>query len=408
MVPRFLDQFEAAIKRLREEQRYRVFTPIRRLAGQFPRAVHADKTVTVWCSNDYLGMGQNPAVIDAARHALMELGAGTGGTRNIAGTTPLHQELEAALASLHGKTGGLLCSSGYVANEAGLTALGKVMPDAAIFSDALNHASMIVGIRASGLEKFIWRHNDVDHLRRLLADAPAGQPKIIALESIYSMSGDIAPLAQVCDLADAFNAFIYLDEVHAVGLYGAQGAGIAQREGLADRIDLIEGTLGKAFGVYGGYLAGHRAVIDAIRSYAASFIFTTSLPPAVVAAASASVAFVRSHRDLRGQFHERARHLHHALRDFPMLGRDSHIAPVLVGDPAKVRALTAYLLDTHNIYIQPIDYPTVPMGTERLRITPSAVHTQRDIDHLADALADGWQRFELPWRETLSAEQVVG
>ncbi len=402
---------EAAIERLHEEGRYRVFIDIERRKGRFPRAVWhrpdgSEREITVWCSNDYLGMGQHPAVIGAMHEAIDRSGAGTGGTRNISGTTVFHKRLEAELADLHGKEAALVFTSAYIANEATLSTLPKLFPGLVIFSDQLNHASMIEGIRHGNCEKHIFRHNDLDHLRELLASVDPARPKVIAFESVYSMDGDFGPIEAICDLADEFGALTYIDEVHAVGMYGPRGGGVTERDGLAGRIDLINGTLAKAYGVMGGYVAGSARLIDAIRSYAPGFIFTTSLPPAVAAGAAASVALLKTEegRRLRAAHQERARTVKMRLKalGLPITDHGSHIVPVHVGNPVKCKMLSDLLLEEFGIYVQPINFPTVPRGTERLRFTPSPVHSSADVDHLVRAMDALWSRCELS-RNALSA-----
>ncbi len=395
-------RFAEALDGLRAEGRYRVFMDILRLRGAFPYALlrEADgneRRITVWCSNDYLGMGQNPAVLDAMKRAVDSAGAGSGGTRNISGTTHFHVALEAELADLHAKPAALLFTSAYNANEAALATLPKLLPGLIIFSDALNHASMIEGMRHGSCEKHIWRHNDLAHLEQLLAAAPADAPKLIALESIYSMDGDFGPLAAVCGLAEKYRALTYLDEVHAVGMYGPRGGGLAEEQGLAHRIDIVNGTLAKAFGVQGGYIAGSENLIDAIRSVAPGFIFTTSLTPAVAAGALTSVQALKDDRMLRLRHHERARALKAALAEIglPVIDNPSHIVPVHVGDPVVCKALSDRLLADWDIYAQPINYPTVPRGTERLRLTPSPVHDAKIMGRLVDALNALWTEFSL-------------
>jgi 5-aminolevulinate synthase len=393
--------FKEAVSAVRAEGRYRVFADLERQCGAFPRAIHrgadGSREITVWCSNDYLGMGQHPAVIAGLKTAADRVGAGAGGTRNIAGTTHYHVLLEAELASLHRKEGALLFTSGYVANEASLATLSKILPDCVILSDELNHASMIEGIRGGRSTKLIWRHNDVRHLEQLLKDIPAHRPKVIAFESVYSMDGDIAPINAICDLAGKYGAFTYLDEVHAVGLYGDEGGGVAQREDAELRIDLIEGTLGKAFGVMGGYIAASASVVDAIRSYASGFIFTTALSPVLVAAALESVKVLRRSNYLRVRHQERAARVKVRLDEagLPVMPSASHIVPLWVGDPVQCKAVSDYLLAEHSIYVQPINYPTVPKGTERLRLTPTPLHSDADIDALTAALNDAWERLKL-------------
>jgi 5-aminolevulinate synthase len=392
--------FEDAVRRVKAEGRYRVFADLLRRKGEFPvarwRSPQGDvRDVTVWCSNDYLGMGQVPCVVESMKKAIDDVGSGAGGTRNISGTTHYHVELERSLADLHQKDGALLFTSGYIANEATLATLGKILPGLVMFSDELNHASMIEGVKGARCEKRIWRHNDVEHLEELLAAAPADAPKVIAFESVYSMDGDIGPIEAVCDLAEKYNALTYLDEVHAVGLYGLRGAGIAEREGLMDRVDIIEGTLGKAFGVMGGYIAADGAICDAIRSLAPGFIFTTALPPALAAGARASVEYLKSSHHLREQHQERAATLKARLNaaGYPVLESSvTHIVPVHVGDPVLCKRISDMLLDDHGIYVQPINYPTVPRGTERLRLTPTPLHSDAMFDALIEALDDVWAR----------------
>jgi len=385
--------FKASVARVRAEGRYRVFANLRRVKGQFPRArLRSDdgdtRDVVVWCSNDYLGMGQSPCVTGAMKQAIEDVGAGAGGTRNISGTTHYHVELEASLADLHQKESALLFTSGYIANQATLATLGKILPGLIIFSDELNHASMIEGVKGAKCEKHVWRHNDVAHLEELLKAAPKDAPKLIALESVYSMDGDIGPLEAICDLADKYNALTYLDEVHAVGLYGLRGAGVAERDGLMERFDIIEGTLGKAFGVMGGYIAADEVIVDAIRSWAPGFIFTTSLAPALAAGARASVEYLKSAYHLREQHQERAATLKARFREagIPVLDSITHIVPVHVGDPVLCKRMTDELLDVHGIYVQPINYPTVPKGTERMRLTPTPLHDDSMMDELLDAV----------------------
>ncbi len=395
----FLDQ---SLNRLHDEGRYRTFIDIVRDKGNFPHATWhrpdgTDAPVTVWCGNDYLGMGQHPAVLNAMHEALDATGAGSGGTRNISGTTVYHKRLEDELANLHGKESTLLFTSAYIANDATLSTLPKLFPDLIIYSDALNHASMIEGIRRNGGSKRIFRHNDLAHLRELLeADGPK-VPKLIAFESIYSMDGDFAPIAEICDLADEFNALTYLDEVHAVGMYGARGAGVAERDRLMHRIDIINGTLAKAYGVMGGYIAASAKLCDAIRSYAPGFIFTTSLPPAVAAGAAASVAHLKSDKDLRAQHQTQSKILKYRLKGIglPIIDHGSHIVPVIVGNPVHTQKLSDMLLQDFGIYVQPINFPTVPRGTERLRFTPSPVHGPAEIDALVRAMDTLWAHCAL-------------
>jgi 5-aminolevulinate synthase len=393
--------FKSAIKRLHDEGRYRVFIDILRTKGSFPNAHcfggNGPKPITVWCSNDYLSMGQHPSVVDAMEKALHEVGAGSGGTRNISGNTHYHTELEAELASLHGKDGALLFTSGYVSNEAALSTLGKLLPDCVIFSDELNHASMIAGIKNSGCEKRLFRHNDLAHLEELLAAEDPDTPKLIAFESVYSMDADIAPVAAICDLADKYNALTYLDEVHAVGMYGDHGGGISERDAVADRITIIEGTLGKAFGVMGGYIAADRTIIDCIRSYAPGFIFTTSLSPVLVAGALASVRHLKQSSDERRAQQESAAMLKakFAAAELPVFPSVTHIVPLLVGCPIKTKKISDILLAEYGLYVQPINFPTVPRGTERLRFTPGPSHSAEMMDELVGALVEILSREEL-------------
>ena len=395
----FLDQ---SLNRLHDEGRYRTFIDIVREKGNFPHATwhRPDGTntpVTVWCGNDYLGMGQHPTVLRAMHEALDATGAGSGGTRNISGTTVYHKKLEDELAYLHGKENTLLFTSAYIANDATLSTLPKLFPDLIIYSDALNHASMIEGIRRNGGSKRIFRHNDLGHLRELLESDDPKAPKVIAFESIYSMDGDFAPIAKICDLADEFNALTYLDEVHAVGMYGARGAGVAERDRLMHRIDIINGTLAKAYGVMGGYIAASAKLCDAIRSYAPGFIFTTSLPPAVAAGAAASVAHLKSDQDLRAQHQTQSKILKYRLKaiGLPIIDHGSHIVPVIVGNPVHTQKLSDMLLQDFGIYVQPINFPTVPRGTERLRFTPSPIHGPAEIDALVRAMDTLWAHCAL-------------
>ena len=394
--------FNQAIDRLHAEGRYRVFIDILRNKGMFPNARcfaghNGPKPITVWCSNDYLAMGQHPKVIAAMEEALHDVGAGSGGTRNIGGNTHYHVELEAELADLHGKETALLFTSGYVSNEATLSTLAKLLPGCVIFSDELNHASMIAGIRNSGCEKQVWRHNDLAHLEELLAAADPAVPKLIAFESVYSMDGDVAPLHAICDLADKYNALTYLDEVHAVGMYGARGGGISERDQAAHRITIIEGTLGKAFGVMGGYIAADQVIVDVIRSYAPGFIFTTSLSPVLVAGVLASVKHLKSSSVEREGQQAAAATLKQMMADagLPVMPSTTHIVPLMVGDPVKAKRISDILLAEYGVYVQPINYPTVPRGTERLRFTPGPQHTAEMMAELTEALSEIWGRLEL-------------
>jgi 5-aminolevulinate synthase len=407
--------FAEALSRLRNEQRYRVFADLERIAGQFPHAIwHSDegpRDVVIWCSNDYLGMGQHPKVIGAMLETAAQMGTGAGGTRNIAGNNHPLVELERELADLHHKDAALVFTSGYVSNETGIATLARLIPNCLILSDAWNHNSMIEGVRKSRCEKRIFRHNDMAHLEELLSTAEPGRPKLIVFESLYSMDGDIAPVTAICDLAGRYDAMTYVDEVHAVGMYGPRGGGITERDGAAHRVDVVEGTLAKAFGCLGGYLAGSRALIDSVRSYAPGFIFTTALPPAICAAATAAI------RHLKTSHWERERHQNRAARTkaalsaagLPVMASDSHIVPLFVGDPERCKAVCDVLLARHGIYIQPINYPTVPKGTERLRITPTPWHDDLLTDHLVEALSDVWRRFMLPSADRGSSRKdVVG
>jgi 5-aminolevulinate synthase len=399
----------ASLQRLHDEGRYRTFIDIERQQGQFPHAVWtrpdgSQKEITVWCGNDYLGMGQNPVVLAAMHEALEATGAGSGGTRNISGTTVYHKRLEAELADLHQKEAALVFTSAYIANDATLSTLRTIFPGLIIYSDALNHASMIEGVRRGGGEKRIFRHNDVAHLRALLAADDPAAPKLIAFESIYSMDGDFGPIAEICDLADEFGALTYIDEVHAVGMYGPRGAGVAERDGQMHRIDIINGTLAKAYGVFGGYIAASARMVDAVRSYAPGFIFTTSLPPAVAAGAAASVRHLKTAQHLRDSQQEQARILKMRLKGMglPIIDHGSHIVPVHVGDPVHCKKISDMLLEHHGIYVQPINFPTVPRGTERLRFTPSPVHRSQDIDKLVRAMDALWSHCALNRAEAVA------
>ena len=402
---------EASLQRLHDEGRYRTFIDIERRQGQFPHAVWtrpdgAQRDITVWCGNDYLGMGQHPEVLAAMHEALDATGAGSGGTRNISGTTVYHKRLEAELADLHGKEAALVFTSAYIANDATLSTLRTIFPGLIIYSDALNHASMIEGVRRGGGEKRIFRHNDVAHLRELLEKDDPAAPKLIAFESIYSMDGDFGPIAAICDLAEEFGALTYLDEVHAVGMYGPRGAGVAERDGVMHRIDIINGTLAKAYGVFGGYIAATAKMVDAVRSYAPGFIFTTSLPPTVAAGAAASVRFLKGAGGvaLRERHQTQAKILKTRLKGMglPIIDHGSHIVPVHVGDPVHCKLISDMLLERHGIYVQPINFPTVPRGTERLRFTPSPVHGSGDIDRLVRALDEMWAHCALNRAEAVA------
>jgi 5-aminolevulinate synthase len=395
--------FEEAIDRLHSEGRYRVFIDILRNKGNYPNARcfaghNGPKDITVWCSNDYLCMGQHPDVISAMENALHDVGAGSGGTRNIGGNTHYHVELEHELADLHGKNGALLFTSGYVSNDATLSTLAKVLPGCIIYSDELNHASMIAGIRNAGCEKRVWRHNDLAHLEELLAADDPDVPKLVAFESVYSMDGDVAPIGAVCDLADKYNALTYCDEVHAVGMYGARGGGISERDAVADRVTIIEGTLGKAFGVMGGYIAADQNIIDVIRSYAPGFIFTTSLSPVLVAGVLAAVRHLKSSSEGRDAQQANAAMLKKLFFDagLPVMMSNTHIVPLMVGDPVKAKKISDILLAEYGIYVQPINYPTVPRGTERLRFTPGPQHNEEMMRDLTSALLEIWGRMEIP------------
>jgi 5-aminolevulinate synthase len=395
-------KLDSALNALHEEGRYRTFIDIERRNGQFPHAEWtrpdgSKQDITVWCGNDYLGMGQHPAVLSAMHEAIDATGAGSGGTRNISGTTVYHKRLEAELADLHGKEAALLFTSAYIANDATLSTLPKLFPGLIIYSDELNHASMIEGVRRNGGAKRIFKHNDLDHLRALLAADDPAAPKLIAFESVYSMDGDFGPIEAICDLADEFGALTYIDEVHAVGMYGPRGAGVAERDRLMHRLDIINGTLAKAYGVMGGYIAASAKMCDAIRSYAPGFIFTTSLSPAVAAGAAASVAHLKTDQKLRDQHQSQAKILKMRLKGLglPIIDHGSHIVPVIVGDPVHTKALSDMLLESYGIYVQPINFPTVPRGTERLRFTPSPVHGPKEIDALVTAMDALWSHCAL-------------
>ncbi len=398
----YSEQLDKALERLHDEGRYRTFIDIERRSGKFPHAVWTkpdgtEQDITVWCGNDYLGMGQHPVVTEAMHEAIDATGAGSGGTRNISGTTVYHKRLEQELADLHGKEGALLFTSAYIANDATLSTLPKLFPGLIIYSDERNHASMIEGVRRNGGAKRIFRHNDVAHLRELLEADDSDAPKLIAFESIYSMDGDFGPIEEICDLADEFGALTYIDEVHAVGMYGPRGAGVAERDRLMHRLDIINGTLAKAYGVMGGYIAASAKMCDAIRSYAPGFIFTTSLPPAVAAGAAASVAFLKRAPELREKHQAQAKALKLRLKGLglPIIDYGSHIVPVMVGNPVHTKMLSDMLLDEHGIYVQPINFPTVPRGTERLRFTPSPVHGPREMDALVSAMDGLWAHCAL-------------
>ena len=393
--------FASALGKLRDERRYRVFADLERVAGRFPHAIwhspQGQRDVVIWCSNDYLGMAQHPKVIGAMVEAATRMGTGAGGTRNIAGTNHPLVELERELADLHNKPAALVFTSGYVSNETGISTIAKLLPSCLILSDALNHNSMIEGVRQSGSEKKIWRHNDLQHLEELLKACDPARPKLIVFESLYSMDGDIAHVHAICDLAARYNAMTYCDEVHAVGMYGPRGGGICERDNAMERVDVIEGTLAKAFGCLGGYIATSEDVVDAVRSYAPGFIFTTALPPAICAAASAAIRHLKTSSWERERHQERAARVKAVLNaaGLPVMSSATHIVPVLVGDPEKCKAASDLLLAEHGVYIQPINYPTVPRGMERLRVTPSPYHDDALVDALAEALVDTWDRLGL-------------
>jgi 5-aminolevulinate synthase len=398
----YSDFFQKRIDTLKADGSYRTFATLERIAGQFPRALYhmpdgTVREVTVWCSNDYLGMAQHPVILEAMHNAIDHSGAGAGGTRNISGTTRYHVELESCVADLHNKEAALVFSSGYTANHGALGTLAKLLPDCVIFSDALNHASMIHGMRDSGAEKKIFRHNDVEHLEQLLKSTDSKRPKIIAFESVYSMEGDIAPIAEIVALAEKYNALTYLDEVHGVGLYGQRGGGVAEERGLMDRVDIIEGTFGKAYGMVGGYIAGRAPIIDAVRSFAATFIFTTSLPPAILAGARASVEYLKNSSIERQRQRHNVDHFKRQLSQMglPFMQGESHIVPLVVGEATCCKMLTDVLLNDYNIYVQPINYPTVPRGTERMRLTATAAHTLEDVYRFTNVLKSLWDENHL-------------
>lgn len=402
MTQSYRDKFEAAVGNVRSEGRYRVFQDIRRKRGQFPRATWykddtSEQDITVWCSNDYLGMGQNECVIEAVKSAVDATGTGSGGTRNISGTTHYHVQLEKELADLHDKDRALVFTSGYVANEATLGVMSKILPELVILSDEMNHASMISGIQRARCEKYIFKHNDLADLEAKLKTIPIETPKLIAFESVYSMDADIAPIEEICDLADKYNALTYIDEVHAVGMYGPHGGGVCEARGIMDRVDIIQGTLAKAFGMIGGYIAADEIIVDAVRSIASGFIFTTSIPPSTAAGALRSVKILKITPEIRTQHQDRAEALKARFRaaGYPFIDGDTHIVPLMIGDPVKCKAMSDRLIEGFGIYVQPINFPTVPKGTERLRFTPSPVHTDAMMDELMDALEIIWAEFDL-------------
>lgn len=399
----YRDKFQAAVDTVREEGRYRIFRDIRRKKGAFPRATWFkdglnEQDITVWCSNDYLGMGQNECVVEAVKSAVDAAGTGSGGTRNISGTTRYHVQLEGELADLHAKQAALVFTSGYVANEAALSTMSKILPGLHILSDEMNHASMISGIRNARTYKHIFAHNDLADLEAKLKAIPIDAPKLIAFESVYSMDADIAPIEQICDLADNYQALTYIDEVHAVGMYGEHGGGVCEQRGLMDRVDIIQGTLAKAYGMIGGYISADQVIVDAIRSLASGFIFTTSIPPSTAAGALRSVRILKISPEMREQHQERSNTLKARFRaaGYPFIDGETHIVPLMIGDPVKCQAISDRLIEDHGIYAQPINFPTVPRGTERLRFTPSPFHTDEMLDELMVALSEVWDAYELP------------